>query len=326
MREKVMFGKTGLEISQITLGTWGIGGAGWDSYPEEDRLDAIRAAVESGITLIDTAPAYNAGEAERYIGRALEEIGARDNILLVTKCGNRFIDGKYVRSGKPENIFAECEDSLRNLRTDHIDVMLVHWPDPTVPFAETFGALEELKKEGKICHIGVSNFTKDQLEEVGKTSEIEVLQLQYSMLHRDNEELLKWAHAQGMGTMAYGALTGGLLTGRYRTVETYEPADSRNRFYGKYFQEPYFSRAMKLLDVIQPIADGHDAALAEVALNWARQKDFVSTCVVGAQKRVRVEGNVKCLQWNLSDGEIAELDHALETIFCDLNEGSGEKL
>ncbi len=312
---KVVFGKTGLEISRITLGTWGIGGAGWDSYSDEDRLDAIRAAVESGITLIDTAPAYNAGEAERYIGRALEEIGARNDVMLVTKCGNRFIDGKYVRSGKPENIFAECEDSLRNLRTDHIDVMLVHWPDLTVPFSETFGALEQLKKEGKIRHIGVSNFTKEQLEEVGKTSEIEVLQLQYSMLHRDNEELLKWAHEKGMGTMAYGALTGGLLTGRYRTVETYEPSDSRNRFYGKYFQEPYFSKAMKLLEVMQPIADGHGAALAEVALNWTRQKEYVSTCVVGAQKRVRVEGNVKCMDWDLSAAELAELDKALETIF-----------
>ena len=314
-KEKVIFGKTGLEISQITLGTWGIGGAGWDSYPEEDRLDAIRAAVESGITLIDTAPAYNAGEAERYIGRALREIEAGDKILLVTKCGNRFIDGKYVRSGRPENIYAECEDSLRNLQRDHIDVMLVHWPDPAVPFSETFGALEELKKQGKIRHIGVSNFTKEQLEEVAKTSDVEVLQLQYSMLHRDNEEVLKWAHEQGMGTMAYGALTGGLLTGRYRTVETYAPADSRNRFYGKYFQEPYFSKAMKLLEVMQPVADRHNAALADVALNWVRQKDYVTTCVVGAQKRVRVEANVKCLQWELSAEEMAELNVALQTIF-----------
>lgn len=313
--EKVVFGKTGMSVSQITLGTWGIGGAGWDSYSDEDRLDAIRAAVESGITLIDTAPAYNAGEAERYIGKALEETGCRKDVFLVTKCGNRFIDGKYVRSGKPENIFAECEDSLRNLRTDHIDVMLVHWPDPAVPFSETFGALEELKKEGKILHIGVSNFTREQLEEVQKTSEIEVLQLQYSMLNRDNEELLKWAHAQGMGTMAYGALTGGLLTGRYRKVETYEPADSRNRFYGKFFQEPYFSKTMKLLDLMQPIADGHRAALAEVALNWVRQKEYVSTCVVGAQKRVRVEENVKCLQWSLSAAELKELDDALAAVF-----------
>jgi aryl-alcohol dehydrogenase-like predicted oxidoreductase len=135
------------------------------------------------------------------------------------------------------------------------------------------------------------------------------------MLNRDNEELLKWAHAQGMGTMAYGALTGGLLTGRYRKVETYESADSRNRFYGKFFQEPYFSKTMKLLDLMQPIADGHRAALAEVALNWVRQKEYVSTCVVGAQKRVRVEGNVKCLQWSLSAAELKELDDALAAVF-----------
>ena len=161
----------------------------------------------------------------------------------------------------------------------------------------------------------MSNFTREQIEEVEKTTELEVLQVQYSMLHRDNEELLKWAHAQGMGTMAYGALTGGLLTGRYRTVETYEASDSRNRFYGRYFQEPYFSKVMKLLDLMQPVADGHGASLSEVAINWARQKDHVNTCIVGAQKRSRVEANARCLEWELSDAELSELDSALCTIF-----------
>ena len=310
-------GKTGLRVSQLTLGTWGIGGAGWDDYPDEVRTDAIRAAVENGIIYIDTAPAYNAGKAERYIGKTLEEKGLRDKVLIATKCGNRFINGQYIRSGKAENIFAECEDSLENLRTDHIDVMLVHWPDPNVPFEETFGALSRLKSEGKIHHIGVSNFTKEQILEARKTVDIEVLQLQFSMVNHDNEELLKWAHSEGIGTMAYGTLTGGILTGRYRTVETYEASDSRNRFYGKYFQEPYFSRVMRLLDVMQPIADGHGSTLSAVALNWARQKDFVDTCIVGAQKRVRVEENVRCLQWDLTPGEESALDNAIQNIiFC----------
>ena len=157
----VMLGGTGLSVSPMTLGTWGIGGAGWDDYPDDVRMDAIAAAVESGINFIDTAPAYNAGEAERFIGKTLEQTGNRGKVVIATKCGNRFIDGKYVRSGKPENIFAECEDSLKNLRTDHIDVMLVHWPDPTVPFSETFGALSQLKAEGKIRHVGVSNFSRN---------------------------------------------------------------------------------------------------------------------------------------------------------------------
>ena len=312
--ENVKFGNTGLCVSPLTLGTWGIGGAGWDDYPEDVRMDAINAALENGINFIDTAPAYNAGEAERQIGRALEKAGNRDRVVIATKCGNRFINGQYVRSGKPENIFAECEDSLRNLRTDHIDVMLVHWPDPSVPFEETFGALSQLKSEGKILHIGVSNFSKEQILEARKTVDIEVLQLQFSMFNHDNEEVLKWAHSQGIGTMAYGVLCGGLLTGRYRKVETYEAADSRNRFYGKFFTEPFFSKAMKMLDAMQPAAERHNADLSEIALNWARQKEYIDTCIAGAQKRERIEKNARSFQWKLTDEDMAELDDAINRI------------
>ena len=308
MTEKVKFGNTGIMVTPITMGTWGIGGAGWDDNPDEVRLDAIKAAVENGINFIDTAPAYNAGRSEQYIGEALEQIGARTDVCISTKCGNRYIDGQYIRNGRPDYIFEDCEKSLSYLRTDYIDVMLVHWPDPNVPLAETFGALEELKKQGKIRHIGVSNFTREQILEVRKTSEIEVLQLHYSMLHRDNEELLKWAHSEGIATMAYGTLTGGLLTGRYREYKEYVANDNRNRFYGKYFKEPYFSKVMGILKVMQPIADRHDAELAEVAINWVRQKDYVDTCIVGAQRRGRVESNLKSLNWELSSAEMEELD------------------
>ena len=161
--EKVIFGKTGIAVSPITLGTWGIGGAGWDEYPDDVRLDTIKAAVESGINLIDTAPAYNGGKAEQYIGKALEEIGARDDVVIVTKTGNDFIDGQYVRNGKADNIFALCERSLKNLRTDRIDILLLHWPDPGVPIEETFGAMNRLKEQGIIGHIGASNLTKEQI-------------------------------------------------------------------------------------------------------------------------------------------------------------------
>lgn len=315
MSEKgVRFGQTGMRVSPLTLGTWGIGGSGWDAYADEVRVDAIRAAVECGINLIDTAPAYNAGEAERYIGRALEQTGLREKVRIVTKCGNRFINGQYIRNGRAENIFEECEESLKNLKTDHIDVMLVHWPDPNIPLSETFGALKELKEQGKILHIGASNFTKEQILEAGRTVRFEVLQLQYSMVNRDNEELLKWAHAEGIGTMAYGALAGGLLTGRYRSVQNYEAGDNRNRFYGRFFSEPNFTKIMRLLEVMQPIADGHGASLAETALNWVRRKDFVDTCIAGAQKRERVEGNAKCLQWELTAAEQRQLDDAVGTV------------
>ena len=194
MRYKT-FGNTGLKVSELALGTWGIGGAGWDDNSDDTRLDAIRAAVESGINFIDTAPAYNAGEAERYIGKALKEMGARKDVVIATKCGNEFINGAYVRDGSPDKILRECEESLRNLQTDYIDVYLVHWPDPKVPFAETMGALNQLKKEGKILHVGVSNFSQAQMEEAGRCCEIEAYQPQYSMVHRDDEALIRWAAA-----------------------------------------------------------------------------------------------------------------------------------
>ena len=144
-------GTTGMNISQITLGTWGMGDVGWDHYDESTRIDAIRTAAQCGVNLIDTAPAYNNGAAERLVGRALAQLGIRNELYISTKCGNVFVDGKvYCRDGSAAMIRRQCEESLVNLQTDHIDVMLIHWPDPDTPFEETLGALNELKKEGEI--------------------------------------------------------------------------------------------------------------------------------------------------------------------------------
>ena len=144
-------GTTGMNISQITLGTWGMGDVGWDHYDESTRIDAIRTAAQCGVNLIDTAPAYNNGASERLVGRALAQLGIRNELYISTKCGNVFVDGKvYRRDGSAAMIRQQCEESLVNLQTDHIDVMLIHWPDPDTPFEETLGALNELKKEGKL--------------------------------------------------------------------------------------------------------------------------------------------------------------------------------
>ena len=148
MRYKLL-GKTGMKVSEMTLGTWGIGGAGWDDNPEETRLDAIRAAVECGVNFIDTAPAYNGGIAERYIGKVLKDMGVRKDMIITTKCGTEFINGTYVRSCARDTILRECEESLRNLQTDYIDLYLIHWPDAQVPLEETMDALNTLKQQGK---------------------------------------------------------------------------------------------------------------------------------------------------------------------------------
>ena len=283
------FGKTGLRVSKLCLGTWGIGGAGWDSYSDESRMDAIKAALECGINFIDTAPAYNAGKAECYVGETLNKLKKRKEVVISTKCGNKFVDGKYLRCGSKESILKQCDESLKNLKTDYIDIYLVHWPDPDVELEETIDAVSTLKKEGKILHAGVSNFSKEQIEEAQKYCKIEAFQPQYSLADRKDEKLIRWAYEQGLGIM------------------TFEQTDSRNRFY-PYFKEPLFSKAMELLTIMDQIAEERNVSLPQIAEKWVIQKRFVSSCIIGAQSRARVEENCRNLQWELTDNEIRRLE------------------
>ena len=301
------FGKTGLRVSKLCLGTWGIGGAGWDSYSDESRMDAIKAALECGINFIDTAPAYNAGKAECYVGETLNKLKKRKEVVISTKCGNKFVDGKYLRCGSKESILKQCDESLKNLKTDYIDIYLVHWPDPDVELEETIDAVSTLKKEGQILHAGVSNFSKEQIEEAQKYCKIEAFQPQYSLADRKDEKLIRWAYEQGLGIMTYGTLGGGILTGNYRKLRTFEQTDSRNRFY-PYFKEPLFSKAMELLTIMDQIAEERNVSLAQIAEKWVIQKRFVSSCIIGAQSRARVEENCRNLQWELTDNEIRRLE------------------
>ena len=301
------FGKTGLRVSKLCLGTWGIGGAGWDSYSDESRMDAIKAALECGINFIDTALAYNAGKAECYVGETLNKLKKRKEVVISTKCGNKFVDGKYLRCGSKESILKQCDESLKNLKTDYIDIYLVHWPDPDVELEETIDAVSALKKEGKILHAGVSNFSKEQIEEAQKYCKIEAFQPQYSLADRKDEKLIRWAYEQGLGIMTYGTLGGGILTGNYRKLRTFEQTDSRNRFY-PYFKEPLFSKAMELLTIMDQIAEERNVSLAQIAEKWVIQKRFVSSCIIGAQSRARVEENCRNLQWELTDNEIRRLE------------------
>lgn len=313
MRYKIL-GMTGLKVSEMALGTWGIGGAGWDDTPEDNRRDAIRAAMEHGVNFIDTAPAYNAGAAERFIGEVLSDDGNRDKAVIATKCGTKYVDGQYIRTCKSDDIKQQIEESLANLRTDYIDIYLIHWPDPEVPFAETFTLLESLKEQRLIRHIGVSNFSREQMEQAMYYTPIEVYQPQYSMVHRDEEEIIKWAHANNIGVMSYGSLGGGILTGKIREPRTYAPSDNRNRFY-KHFQEPMFSKVMKVVELMDDISAAHDdVPLSQIALNWSTQKEFITAGIVGSQTRENVEENAAAFDWMLSEAELTKLDSEIAKI------------
>ena len=306
------FGSTDMVVSEIALGTWGIGGAGWDDNSEDTRLDAIRSAVESGINFIDTAPAYKGGVAESYVGKVISSMGIRKELYLVTKCGTEFIDGKYVRSCAGSTILRECENSLRNLQTDYIDLYMIHWPDASVPLEETMDALKTLKQQGKILHVGVSNFNRQQMEEANRFCPIEAYQPQYSMVFQGNEPQMRWAAEQGMGVMTYGSLGAGILTGAYRKRPKFPPTDTRSRFY-KHFREPAFSRIMKLVELMDIISDAHGGIpLAQIAINWAVQKEFVTSSIVGVQHRERVLQNCDSFDWSLTPEEISILDSAIK--------------
>ena len=313
MRYKIL-GSTGLKVSEMALGTWGIGGAGWDEVPTEKRQDAIRAACECGVNFIDTAPAYNAGVAERHVGEVLSELKLRQRIVISTKCGTKYVDGQYIRTCKSDDIKRQIHESLDNLKSDYIDIYLIHWPDPEVPFEETMTLLEDIKSQGMIKHIGVSNFSIAQIEEASQFGKIEVYQPQYSMVFRDNEETIKWAHEHNIGVMAYGSLGGGILTGKIREAREYAPSDNRNRFY-KHFQEPMFSKVMKVVGVMDEISASHDnVPLSQIAINWSAQKEFITAAIVGAQSRVKVEENAAAFDWTLSNEEMAKLDAQIEKL------------
>ena len=173
------------------------------------------------------------------------------------------------------------------------------------------GALNDLKKAGKILHVGVSNFSQEQMEEANQYCEIEAYQPQYSMVNRSGEKLIKWAAEQNMGIMTYGSLGGGILTGAFREPVEFAATDSRNRFY-KHFQEPTFSKVMEVLKVMDKLSAEHDnVPLSQIALNWCAQKDFVSTCIVGAQHRRKVLENAAAYDWSLTAEEMALLDAAI---------------
>lgn len=310
MRYKKL-GKTGLEISVISAGTWSIGGKNYGEVKKESAIAALRTMVEQGVNVIDTAPVYNAGNAEKIVGEALE--GIRDKVFISTKTAlynDSAQGGKAVKDGRYDTIMKLFEESCRNLRTDYIDIYFLHWPVFNVPVSECMRAMMDLKRAGKIGHIGVSNYSIEQIEEAQQYGDVEVIQPPYSMVERSQEDILKWAHEHGIGVMSYGSLGAGILTGAYRTLPKFDENDLRVTFYD-YFKEPRFSRIMTMLKTLDKIAAARHASLPEVVLNWSTQKDYVDTAIIGADRPEYALQNCAGMGWTLNDEEMAEIDKAI---------------
>lgn len=322
MRYKEL-GDSGLQISAISLGSWGIGGAGWGEISKEASIAAIRTAIEHGCNTIDTAPVYGFGDpskedfgygfAEVIIREAIE--GLRDKLVITTKCGlnyDRSIGPRslYKRMTKDE-IITGCEGSLKRLGTDYIDVLFIHWPDNKTPLEEALEGLRVLMEQGKIRHYGLSNFTLEDTLRADEMMHVATIQPQYSMVARQDEPLMQAVKARGIGTMTYGSLGSGILTGAYRTLPNFDARDTRVTFYD-YFKEPKFSRVMQLLQVMDEIAAQRGVPVSHVAINWSTQKEFVDTAIMGCSKPSHAVQNCAALDWSLTDEELRVLDQAID--------------
>ena len=306
-------GNAGIDISALAVGTWAIGGQQWGDVNEKDSIDAIRAMIDGGVNLVDTAPIYGNGHSEEVVGKALEN-GYREKVFLATKFSiSNDENGSVINNGSYENAIWECEQSLKRLNTDHIDIYIMHWPDPATPVEVTMRALADLKKSGKIRFIGVSNFDRNLIEEAQKVVRIDFLQPPYSMVEESQKELLAWCETQGIGTMTYGSLGAGILTGAIRELPDWDENDFRYTFYD-YFKNPKFSKIMELLKVMDKIAQVRNKPLAQIAINWSTQKSYVSTAICGVRDPQQAYENCATFDWELTGEEMALIDSEIERL------------
>jgi len=286
--------RSGLKLSALCLGTWVHGGESWGGSDEKDSLHAIQAAFDLGVTCIDTAPVYGRGLAETLVGRATQ--GRRDRVIIATKCGLITEGRRVMISLKAASIRSEAEESLRRLGTDYIDVYQCHWPDPKTPLEETMSAMRKLQEEGKIRDIGVCNFSLAQLKEAMEYAEIFSAQNQFSVLTRDIAgDILPFCRSQGVAVFSYGALGGGILTGKYAMPPVLDKADARSFFYKFYSGEP-FRKAQSALEAFRKIGRPPQ----QIAVNWVRQQPGVSSVIVGCRTARQVDDNMGAADWDLS--------------------------
>ena len=270
--------ETPIQISRIALGTWAIGGWMWGGTDIRDALRTIHAAIDRGITLIDTAPVYGFGRAEEIVGRALRAGGRRDRVLIATKCGSRWRGDNVFRNAAAARIEREVEDSLRRLRTDRIDLYQVHWPDPLVPIEETAAAMSRLLKQGKIRAIGVSNFSPAQMAIFRQVAPLHATQPPYNLFERAiDADVLPYARKTGLVVLAYGALCRGLLSGRM-SAATHFAGDDLRRTDPK-FQQPRLAQYLAAVAELDRFARvNYGKSVLALAVRWVLDRARRSRC------------------------------------------------
>jgi len=321
-------GNSSVKASAITFGAWAIGGWMWGGADRNDAIAAIKAAYDNGMTSIDTAPAYGQGLSEEIVAEALQGI-PRDRVQLLTKFGLRWDvqQGEFFFKSKDNNgndidmyklastksVIKECEDCLRRLKTDYIDLFQIHWADPTTPVSQTMEALVRLQEQGKIRAAGVCNYSVELMKEAANTINLAADQVPYSMVLRDIEkELVPYALENKKAIIAYSPLQRGLLTGKIKPGHAFNEGDTRenNRFY----TPDNIKRVNAFLDGLRPLAESKKATLAQLVLRWTIEQPGITIALAGARNAEQAVQNARAIEVQLSKEEIAFINKKLQEL------------
>lgn len=309
------------KISAIGIGCWNFGGD-WDTSNDDNAIAIVHAAINSGVNLFDVAPVYGWHHAERVLGKALKG-GLREKVVIASKCGLVWNEKhETVNDLSRKNILREIDESLERLQTDYIDIYQLHWPDPKTPIEETAKVLDEIKKAGKIRHIGLSNFSQADMETFMTMVDIDEQQGLYNMFERNTDsyhniplayktekEMLPNVHKYGQAFLPYSPLFQGLLAGKFKNGINFSARDIRNE--NPKFSKDRFEVYYEGYKRVQAIADEMEKPIAQVAINWLRQKEDVTSIINGVSSLSQLEKNVSAMEWDISDEYMAKLNAAI---------------
>ncbi|MFN9457351.1 MAG: aldo/keto reductase [Acidobacteriota bacterium] len=313
--QKRQLGNSDLMITPLGVGAWAIGGGGWAFGwgPQDDAesVGAIRAALDAGMNWVDTAAVYGLGHSEEVVARALDGLANRPYVF--TKCGRVWDENRVIgKRLKRDSVRAECEASLRRLRVDVIDLYQMHWPEPDEDVEEGWTAMAELQAEGKVRWIGVSNFSKAQMERAQKIAPITSLQPPYSLLTREVEaEVLPHAAATGIGAIVYSPMGRGLLTGAMTRERIAAMPEDDHRKRWVQFQEPTLTKNLELVEKLREIGERYGVAPGEVALAWVLRRPEVTGAIAGLRSAAQLEGVIQAMEYRLTPGEEDEISFHL---------------
>ena len=312
---KRRLGSQGPEISVVGFGSWALGGPwryGWGEQDDAESIAAIRHAVESGVTWVDTAAIYGIGHSEEVVGEAVKPFRAGEEVLVFTKCGEQWDEAKggSVNDLRPETIRRECEESLRRLGIERIDLYQFHWPDRIgTPVEDSWATMAELVDEGKVRWAGVCNFTVELLERCEPIRHVDSLQPPLNVLNRAaREEVIPWTREHGTGVIVYSPLGSGRLTGSFtrERMEQLAPDDWRRS--DPAFQEPRLGEALELVEQLRPIADRLGVSVGSLAIAWTLSVPGVTGAIVGARRASQVDDWLEAGDLELDADIVAEVE------------------